>query len=231
MKVLAIDTSTMMATVAVTDEDKILGSYSLNQDMTHSEKLVPMVEQVLSNLNIKIEDIDLYAVGLGPGSFTGLRIGLATVKAWAHLFDKPLVGVSSLEGLAYNLAYNELVVPMIDARRSRVYTAIYSWQAGQLKEVMPVSLLEIDELLEKLKGYPKITVNGDGALLYKDKLEEGLGDKLEFAHPGQLYSQASSICKLGLDKYKSGQRDDYFTLAPDYFRPSQAERELQDREK
>ena len=103
MKILALDTSTIMTTCAVLDENQVLGEYSLNGDMAHSEKLVPMVKEVLDSLGLKIEDIDLYGVTKGPGSFTGLRIGVATVKAFAHLFDKPIVGIATLEALAFNL--------------------------------------------------------------------------------------------------------------------------------
>src|SRR5699024_3340131 len=130
-----LDTSTHMATCAVIDENRILGEYSLNQDMTHSEKLVPMIKEVLDSLDLKVSDIDLYGVSIGPGSFTGLRIGVATIKAFAHLFDKPVVAVSTLEALAFNLPYNETVVPMMDARRDRVYTGIYSWKDKNLNTI------------------------------------------------------------------------------------------------
>ena len=96
MRVLALDTSTLMSTCALIEDDKLVGEYSLNQDMSHSERLVPMIKEVLGNLNLKIEDIDLYAVATGPGSFTGLRIGVATMKAFAHVFDNPIGGGSSL---------------------------------------------------------------------------------------------------------------------------------------
>ena len=109
MKVLAVDTSTMVSTCAVLDDEKILGEYSLNQEVTHSENLVPMIKEMLYNLGLKASDIDLYGVATGPGSFTGLRIGIATVKSLAHVFDKPIVGVSTLEGLASIYHIRELL--------------------------------------------------------------------------------------------------------------------------
>lgn len=230
MNVLGLDTSTMMATCAVINEERLLGEFSLNQDMTHSEKLMPMIKEVLDNLNMKVNDIDLYGVALGPGSFTGLRIGAATMKSFAHLFDKPIVGVSSLEALAYNLPYNEIVVPMIDARRNRVYTGIYTWEDGILKELMAPDVLPMDDLLNRLKEFETIVVNGNGTLLHRDIIKETLGKRVNFATAGQNMCRATSICELAKIKYERGEVDDYFTLAPDYLRESQAQRELNEKQ-
>ena len=230
MKILALDTSTMVASCAVMDGERVLGEYSLSQEMSHSERLVPMIDEILKGLGIKIEEIDLYAVALGPGSFTGLRIGVATLKSFAHLFDKPIIGISTLEALAFNVAYKDLVVPMIDARRNRVYRGIYSWEAGRLKTIEDSDALDIDELLDKLDHYEEIVVNGDGSSLYRDKIKEKLKDKVSFAPMGLNYCRASSVGELALIKYKEGYRDDYYTLVPDYLRKSQAERELEKKE-
>lgn len=230
MKVLGLDTSTLMTTCGVIDENILLGEYSLNQDMSHSEKLVPMVKEVLDNLKLKVEDIDVFGVSTGPGSFTGLRIGIATIKAFAHIFDKPIVGVSTLEALAFNLPYNDVVVPMIDARRDRVYTGIYKWEGEILITIMEPTVMEIDTLLDLLdKDYKNIVVNGDGSLLFKERILNKLKNKVRFATLGQNMCRASSICELALIKYKKGIVDDYFTLAPDYLRESQAQRELNER--
>lgn len=230
MKILALDTSTLVASCGVIDGDRLLGEYSLNQNMSHSENLVPMIKEVLRSLNLKIEDIDLYGVSIGPGSFTGLRIGVATVKAFAHLFNKPLVGVSTLEGLAFNLPHNEIVVPMIDARRDRVYTGIYSWEEGRLKTIMRADVVEVDRLLEILKKYEKIVVNGDGFSLYKERIKSALGEGVNFSTIGQNLCKAASIGELALLKYQEGHVDNYYTLIPDYLRQTQAERELKERE-
>ncbi len=230
MKVLGLDTSTMMTTCAVIDGDKLLGEFSLNQDMTHSEKLVPMIKEVLDNLNMKIKDIDLYGVSIGPGSFTGLRIGAATMKSFAHLFDKPIVGISTLEALAYNLPYNKLVVPMIDARRNRVYTGFYTWEDGILKELMAPDVLEIDLVIKKLKEFDQVVLNGNATLLYKDAIKDSLGNRAKFSTLGQNMCRAASICELARLKHDRGQVDSYFTLAPEYLRESQAQRELNEKE-
>lgn len=231
MKILALDTSTNMASIAVMDENMLLGEYSLNQDLSHSENLLPMIKEILDSLNLKINDIDLYGVSIGPGSFTGLRIGVTTVKAFAHLFDKPIVGVSTLEALGFNLAYNNIVVPMIDARRNRVYTGIYTWENAELVTLMEADALEMDILLEKLANdYEKIVVNGNGTLLHRERIEKKLGSKVRFASIGDNSSRATSVGELALINYNKGQVDNYYTLAPDYLRKSQAERELDKKE-
>ncbi len=231
MKILALDTSTMLATCAVLDENRVLGEYSLNQEETHSEKLVPMVKEVLDSLGLKVSDIDLYGVATGPGSFTGLRIGVATIKAFAHLFDKPVVGISTLEALAFNFPYNEVVVPMIDARRDRVYTGIYTWEDGKIKTIMEPDVLDIYDLLEKLdESYEKVLVNGDGSLLHREKIKERLKEKVNLSTIGQNFCRATSIGELALINYNEGQINDYYTLVPEYLRESQAQRELREKE-
>lgn len=226
MKILALDTSTLVTTCAVIEDGLLLGEYSLNLDMSHSENLAPMVEELLSGLKMSLKEIDLYTVALGPGSFTGLRIGLATMKAFAHVNNKPIVGVATLEALAFNLPNNRVIVPMIDARRDRVYTGIYSFLDGKLEIIKDEDVVEIDELLNELKGYDEIIVNGNGSSLYKDKLVEVLGEKVKFANMGNNLCRASSVGELGFIRYGEGVRDDYFTIIPEYLRKSQAEREF-----
>lgn len=222
----------MIATCAAIDDKKVLGEYSLNQEMTHSEKLVPMIKEMLDSLDLEISDIDLYGVAVGPGSFTGLRIGIATVKSFAHVFNKPVVGVSTLEGLAYNLPYNGTIVPMIDARRDRVYTGIYKWENGNVTNIVEPTIMEIQSLLEKLNSEynGNIMINGNGILFHKDKIIDALGDKVVFPPTGLNGCRATSIAELALLKWKEGKVDDYYSLVPDYLRESQAQRELKKKE-
>ncbi|WFA08716.1 tRNA (adenosine(37)-N6)-threonylcarbamoyltransferase complex dimerization subunit type 1 TsaB [Tissierella sp. Yu-01] len=232
MKVLGLDTSTLMTTCGVIHGDKLIGEYSLSQDMSHSEKLVPMIKEVLEGLNLTINDIDIFGVATGPGSFTGLRIGLATVKAFAHLTNKPIVGVSTLEALAFNLPYNDIVVPMIDARRDRVYTAIYKWEGNSLEAILEPCILEVEELLDILdRDYNNIVVNGDGSIVFRDIIYDRLKGKVRFSTTGQNMCKASSICELALLKYNKNEVDDFYTLAPDYLIETQAQRELRERGK
>jgi len=226
LKVLAIDTSTVMASCALLDEENLLGEFSLNQNMSHSENLVPMVKTLLDNLNLKVSDIDLYGVALGPGSFTGLRIGIATVKAFAHVYNKPIVGVSTLEGLAFNVRASGVIVPMIDARKNRVYTGIYKWEDGYLNNIEEPTVMEIDELLEHLKeNYNNIIVNGNGIYIHREKIKDKLGDRVEFAPFIQNTCRAASIGELALLKREEGKLESYFSLVPEYIRQSQAQRD------
>ncbi|MGO1469714.1 MAG: tRNA (adenosine(37)-N6)-threonylcarbamoyltransferase complex dimerization subunit type 1 TsaB [Tissierella sp.] len=230
MITLGLDTSTKVASIAVIDEERIIGEYSLSKDMSHSEKLMPMIKEVLDNIDIKIEDIDLYTVAVGPGSFTGLRIGITTVKSFSHLFNKPIIGVSTLESLAYNLSGSHAtIMPILDARRDRIYTALYKFDGPQIIEIEGSQILEIKDLKEKLKSFDNIAVNGAGSIAYKEEIKSQLEDKVYFGSRGQNITRAASIAELGLKKYKEGKRDDPFTLIPEYIRATKAERDLKEK--
>ncbi len=231
MKVLAVDTSSVVATCAVLDEEKIIGEYSLNQDLSHSEKLSPMIKELMDSLKLKIQDIDIFATAIGPGSFTGLRIGIATMNSYAHVVDKPVIGISTLEALAFNLPNNDIVIPMMDARRDRVYTGIYKWINGELFNIIEPTIMKITELTDFINdNYEKVTVNGDGTLKYKDILEDKLEEKILFAPRGFNHCRATSVGELAILKYNKGEIDNYFTLAPEYLRESQAQREFNKRQ-
>lgn len=230
MKVLAIDTSSVVATCAVLDEEKLLGEYTLNQDMTHSERLIPMIKTLMDSLKLKPEDIDLFAGSVGPGSFTGLRIGLATIKGLAHVVDKSVIGISTLEALAFNVPFNGIVIPIMDARRDRVYTGIYRWENGKLINIMKPTILNIDELLDIVDSkYEKVLFNGDGTLVFKDRIDEKLKDKALYAPISLNMAKASSIGELALLKWEEGSQENYFNLSPDYLRESQAQRQLNEK--
>ncbi|MDY0235033.1 MAG: tRNA (adenosine(37)-N6)-threonylcarbamoyltransferase complex dimerization subunit type 1 TsaB [Gudongella sp.] len=225
MKILGLDTSTLMTTCAVMDEDSLIGEFSLSLDMSHSEALVPMIKSLLDNLNLKVEDMDGFAVSIGPGSFTGLRIGLATAKAFSHVTNKPILAVSSLEALALNVVGQGVVVPMMDARRDRVFTAIYDLSEKDIKTILKPDAIEVSELVKILeKNQEPIYLLGDGATKYKSIFIEKLGDKVKFM-PGHLnLSRASSVCILGRERLKKEDVDNIYTLNPEYLRDSQAQR-------
>ena len=230
MKVLAIDTSSVVATCAVLDEEKLLGEYTLNQDMTHSERLIPMIKTLMDSLKLKPENIDLFAGSVGPGSFTGLRIGLATIKGLAHVVDKSVIGISTLEALAFNVPFDGIVIPIMDARRDRVYTGIYRWENGKLLNIMEPTILNIDELLDIVDSkYEKVLFNGDGTLVFKDRIDEKLKDKALYAPISLNMAKASSIGELALLKWEEGSQENYFNLSPDYLRESQAQRQLNEK--
>lgn len=230
MKVLSVDTSSLVATCAVVDEEKVLGEYTLNQDMTHSERLIPMIKVVMDSLGLEPKDIDLFAAASGPGSFTGLRIGLATIKGLAHVADKPVLGISTLEALAFNIPWGEVVIPIMDARRDRVFTGIYSWGNGKLEDILKPTILEIDELLDFIDdNYEDVMFNGDGTNVFKERIVNRLGEKALFAPISLNMARASSVGELALLKWNEGKRENYFELVPDYLRESQAQREFKKR--
>lgn len=235
MNMLAVDTSSLVATVAVMNEEKLLGEYTINSPMTHSGKLMPIIEELLSTLDLSMGDIDYIAVSRGPGSFTGVRIGIATVKGLAHVRNIPIVGVSSLEGLAYNIPYGEeLICPIMDARRNQVYTGVYKWIDYGLKEVVEEAPLSIDELMAELKKRKeKVIFLGDGLSRYKEEIINNLGDRAVFAPRFVNMQRASSIAQLAFDKMakKDLKPESYHSITPVYLRKSEAERQYEEKMK
>lgn len=227
MKILAIDTSSSNCSVAIIDEGKIVSDFNLNTGTTHSQNLVPMLEQIQKFSNINLNDIDVFACCTGPGSFTGIRIGIATVKGIALSLNKPVIGISSLQSLAYNVpSFDGIVCSLIDARNNNVY-------AGVFKQITIPTLIDdyisdsIDILIDKLKSMnSKILFVGDGACVYHDKLKEVFGDNAYFT-PNHLSTQfATSVARAALDEAKLNKFISYDDLMPLYLKKSQAERML-----
>lgn len=230
MKVLAVDTSSNVATVAIMDDDLLLGEYILNHKKTHSQGLMKMIEQMLSELELTVNDIDIFAAAVGPGSFTGLRIGVATVKALAHATGKSVVSVGTLEALAYNVPYAEhIIVPIMDARRDNVFTASYIWDE-EFKEIGEPEVISIDECIDACGEFLDTIFVGDGVKVHRERIVERLGDRAIFAHGGALNSRASSVAAAAMYKAKIGEVQSYIEMNPYYIRKSQAERELEERE-
>lgn len=229
MKILSLDTSATVATVAIAEDSRILAEYTVDNKNTHSESLLPMIEAVLSSLSLKISDIDLFALSSGPGSFTGVRIGAATVKGLAFGKDTPCIEVSTLEALAYNLVIRQgLICPVMNARRSQVYTALFRSDGERLTRLMPDSALAISELDEILAKYEEpISLVGDGY----DITEEALKSTSLFPTPSARRNQsAASVAAIAFDSFKNGRAVTSEALSVNYLRPSQAERERAERE-
>lgn len=227
MKILAMDSSALTASVAVCEDEKLLGEYTLNNGNTHSENLLPMTESLLKFLDLSVSDIDAFAVSIGPGSFTGIRIGVSTVKGLAFGSDKPCAGVSTLEALAYNLALTDgLICPVMNARRDQVYTALFRAESGKLTRLMPDSAISLSELREILLGYGEpVAFVGDGYFLTA-KLD--IPQKRET--PDRLRHQSAySVALAALAKLRAGEATSDRELAPVYLRPCQAERERAER--
>ena len=230
MRVLALDTSSNVATVAVMEDGKLLGESILNHKKTHSQKIMVMIEELLNDLELTVQDIDLFAAANGPGSFTGLRIGVATIKALAHSVNKPVAGVSTLAGLAYNLPYAEhIIVPIMDARRNQVYTASYIWDEDGFKELSSDEAMSIEECVKNCGELLDIIFVGDGVEAHREYIVSKLGERAHFAPAAVLMQRASSIAALALEKAKKGETMNYAELTPFYLRKSQAEREYDER--
>ena len=227
MKVLGIDTSSLATSVAVIEDNKLICEYTINTKKTHSQKLMPMIENMLNISDLNINDIDLIAVCEGPGSFTGLRIGSATAKGLGLALNKPLIHIPTLDGLAYNLYGNTgLVCPIMDARRNQVYTGIYRFEDGEFQVVEEQMAISVQELIEKLNQYgEQVTFLGDGVPVYKASLVEGIKQACHFAPAHMNRQRAASVATLALKYYEEGKTETAEAHRPDYLRLSQAERE------
>ncbi|KPU43624.1 tRNA threonylcarbamoyladenosine biosynthesis protein TsaB [Oxobacter pfennigii] len=227
MRVLAIDTSSMVASVAVADENKLIGEITYNYKKQHSTIIMPMIDDLLKSIELDIKDMDAIACASGPGSFTGLRIGAATVKGLCQGANKPLIAIPTLDALVYNLPHSKgIICPIMDALRDNVYTCIYKWEGDEFKKLSDYMAIHMDELFSMLKEYhEKIIFLGDGIFVHKEKIQLELREKPVFAPPHLNMQKASSIAALALKRLNNNDTDDYITFAPFYLRQSQAERE------
>lgn len=229
MKILAVDTSASVATAAVTDDTKLLGEFSINNKKTHSQKLLPMIRELLSGLELKPADIDIYAASSGPGSFTGLRIGVTTIKAMAYAAQKPVISVPTLDALAYNIPKTQsLICPIMDARNDQVYTAVYTWEGNAQVKLTEYMGILITELVQQIGGKNKnVIFLGDGVEVHKEFLQKELKEKCEFAPENLLLQSSASVAQLAYIKALEGLQESCFDMVPFYLRKSQAERELE----
>lgn len=228
MIILALESSALTASVAVCDGERLLGEYTLNNGNTHSETLLPIVESLLKFLKLSVSDVDLFACSVGPGSFTGIRIGVATLKGLAFASEKPCVGVSTLEAMAYNLSVpNGLICPVMNARRKQVYAALFREKDGNLERLMPDSAISIEELDKLLADYNEpVYLVGDGYDITLQNLSHPVGDT-----PQRLrYQSAASVAKAAWLAYQSGTYSSDGEISPIYLRPCQAERERLEKE-
>ncbi len=228
MKILGIDTATESASCAVLDDGKVLGEIIYNYKKQHSVILMEMIDTLLRNLKLDITDMDAFAVSEGPGSFTGLRIGAAAVKGLSQGTGKPLVGVSTLDSLAFNMAYSPgIICPIMDALRGNVYTALYEFENEILARKSEYLAISVDELIELLaaKNSPVCFI-GDAVTLYRVKLSQNVREA-RFAPLHLNVAKAASLAELGMIKLRSEGAGDLHAFAPFYLRKSQAEREYE----
>ncbi len=243
MKILAIDTSGLVATVAVSDGDLLTAQFSIQYKITHSETLMPMLRDMCGKINLDLSTIDAIAVSKGPGSFTGLRIGSATAKGLALALDKPIIAVPTVDALAYNLYGNEKIIcPMMDARRNQVYTGIYTFvpspteeenteQGFDMRVIKKQYASSIDDLISELNSIGKsVMLLGDGTPVYHDRLEKGLKVPFSIAPLHMNRQSAASLLALASKYAQEGLFVSADDFAPDYLRLSQAEREAMEKD-
>lgn len=232
MKILGIDSSGLVASVALASDDTIVAEFTVNNKQTHSQTLLPMLEQVIKFSGMELDEIDGIAVAAGPGSFTGLRIGASTAKGLGLALDKPLISIPTVEGMAYQLAEADgIICPIMDARRNQVYTGIYEMQGQELQVLHEQYAVDIRELLEELKNYnKKIHFLGDGVPVYRSIIEEEFGGEFQFAPAHMSRQRAASVAVLGQKYYMDGKIETAASHKPVYLRKSQAERERMERE-
>ena len=222
MKILGIDTSSSSLSVAVMDDDLLKGEFTLNHKLTHSEQMMPLLDSLLSHLELKMSDIDLIGVSVGPGSFTGIRIGVAAANAMAMALDIPVVGISSLEAMAYTAgetAYT--IVSTFDAQRDRFYFNAYRFENSELKALEAEDVLEKKDLIKKLESYDKVLLLGDAVFI-----NEELPLNVKKAKRAVRYVRASSVCELAHRNYLLGKTG---FAVPVYLRKSQAEIQFEER--
>ncbi|MCK5011604.1 MAG: tRNA (adenosine(37)-N6)-threonylcarbamoyltransferase complex dimerization subunit type 1 TsaB [Deltaproteobacteria bacterium] len=223
MKLLAIETSTMIGSVALTDDNELLAEYQIGIKATYSDTLFPMIDHILKNANVSIQEVDAFALAKGPGSFTSLRIGISVIKGLALANNKPVIAIPSLDALAHNMCFsNMLICPLIDARRDEVYTAFYKREEGHtLKKLTPDRAIVPEILLDEIRE--EVVFLGDGTDLYKDLIIRKLKEKALFSPLHLKYPRASAIAQLAFKKLNVNEVSDIEVMTPLYVRPPEAE--------
>lgn len=232
MRILGLDSSGMVASAAIVEDETLLCEFTVNYKKTHSQTLLPMLDEIVGMTEFSLETLDAVAVAAGPGSFTGLRIGSATAKGLGLALDIPLAAVPTLEALAFNLFDTEgLICPIMDARRQQVYTGIYRFCAHRLQVVEDQMAVSMEELLKKLSRYgERVTFLGDGVPVFREEIARTSGLSYAFAPAHLSRQRAGAVAVLGAQYYKEGKLQTAAEHSPCYLRVSQAERERKARE-
>lgn len=225
MIILSIDSSTPVAGIAVSDGMQLLGEITLNTKNTHSEKLMPLVKHLLDELTLSVNDLDAIAVTQGPGSFTGLRIGMATAKGLAQGAGKKLIAVPTLDCLAQNLLhYPGIICPIMNAQKKQVYTAIYRSGRDKLERLSDYQAIAVEQLAAQLKELKEdIWFVGDGVAAFADVFQELLGDACRFADGHNILPRAGALAMLAAERASEERFDDLYQAELIYIRKSEAE--------
>lgn len=227
MKILGLDSSGLVASVAVVEGENLLAEYTVNYKKTHSQTLLPMLDEIVRMTELDLNTIDAIAVAGGPGSFTGLRIGSATAKGLGFALGKPLIQIPTVDGLAYNLwGSRDLVCPLMDARRNQVYTGLYGFTDGKMQVVVEQCAVGIDEIVEIInqKDQPVVFL-GDGVPVFCDFIQENCKVPYCFAPAHMNKQRGAAVAALAVIYFQEGKIQTAAEHRPDYLRLSQAERE------
>jgi len=228
MKILAVDTATKSCSVAIVDEESLLAEMTVVNEQTHSKHLLEMIRFVIKLSGFNISDLDGFAVTRGPGSFTGLRIGISSVKGLAAAQGKPIVGVSSLDALARQVSFSPyLISSLIDARRDEVYSSRYRFKDGNLIKEGKEQAVSPGDALDEINE-PCIFV-GSGAVLYRKVIKDKLGEYAYFAQAYENTIRASTVASLSMDRFEKGDTEDAETFVPNYIRKSDAQLKLHEK--
>lgn len=233
MKILGLDSSGLVASVAVVEDENLLAEFTVNYKKTHSQTLLPMLDQAARMIELDLASIDAIALAAGPGSFTGLRIGAATAKGLGLALDKPLISVPTVDALAYNLwGAADVICPLMDARRSQTYTGLYRFAAGELEVLRSQCVTAIEDIVGDIngRGFPVVFL-GDGVPVFRSYIQEHCRVPYSFA-PAHLNKQrAAAVAALGERYYAEGRTEAAEDHRPEYLRLSQAERERMEQQK
>lgn len=232
MRIIAIDASGVAGSVAYMKDGQLIGEYYICHKLTHSETIMPMLEHLKELIGIELEEVDAIAVTSGPGSFTGLRIGVATAKAMALALNIPVIGVPTLDVIAHNMVYTEhMICPIMDARRNQVYTSLYKWNEEELERLRDHEAIDMQELLDQIEPLAgSVIFVGDGIEVFRGQITDRLGERAKFAPSFLKMQRASTLGHIACSEYEKGNVQDADLFAPIYLRKSQAERELEERE-
>jgi tRNA threonylcarbamoyladenosine biosynthesis protein TsaB len=233
MKILAIDSSGLTATVALVWDGVMIAEYTTNFKKTHSQTLLPMIDEIVRMTGTVLSDIDGIAIAEGPGSFTGLRIGSATAKGLALVLKKPIIGVPTVEGLAYNFFGSDRVIcPIMDARRNQVYTGLYTFEGEKFQILSDQKAVSIEEILQEVNDFNRPTVFlGDGVPVFQNKIKELAKGNVIFAPAHLCMQRAAAVAVRGEVLYKEGRWQKPEEHHPVYLRKPQAEREREEANK
>ena len=233
MKILGIDSSSLVASVAVVEDDNLLGEYTINYKKTHSQTLLPMIDEVARMIELDLTTLDAIAVSAGPGSFTGLRIGSATAKGLGMALDKIIIPVPTVESHPNNMCGTDMqICPLMDARRQQAYTGLYEFTNEELVVIEKQDIIEIPQIVDRINASGRKTVFvGDGIATFRPYIEEHCTVSFCFAPANNNKNRASSVACLGRKLYQKGIQETAEEHRPDYLKPSQAERELEGKAK